>query len=92
LEVREIKKVVLYALVATLLVAGVVAATTEQTSTERDKIVQKSLEIAGGGWTYVGMYILDPDNMDTLVILKKSELPRPDGRGFYLQARAGYHR
>ena len=72
LEVRDIKKVVLYALAATLLVAGVVTAT-EQTDTERDKIVQKSLEIAGGGWTYVGMYTLDPDNMDTLVILKKNK-------------------
>ncbi len=70
LEVMEIRRIVLW-MIATLLVVGMVAA--EQTNTVRDKIVQKSLETAGDGWTYVGIYIVDSDNETSLVVLKKNE-------------------
>ncbi|WP_456369300.1 hypothetical protein [Geoglobus sp.] len=66
----EIRRIVLW-MIATLLVVGMVAA--EQTNTVRDKIVQKSLETAGDGWTYVGIYIVDSDNETSLVVLKKNE-------------------
>jgi len=44
-----------------------------QNDEHRDEIVQRSLEIAGDGWECVGMYTVDTDTMDTLVILKKDD-------------------
>lgn len=70
---RGIKKIILCILAAILIVGVATAAdtATDQTNNVREKIVQKSLEVAGEGWTYVGMYTVDPINMDTLVIFKK---------------------
>ncbi|AEA46300.1 hypothetical protein [Archaeoglobus veneficus] len=44
-----------------------------QNNEHRDEVIKKSLEIAGDGWKCIGMYTVDTNTMDMLVILKKDD-------------------